>query len=71
VPALKTLIHSIYESIDDRGILEPIEKDWSPARAFFEERIVKKADIEGTGDWHGWSQELDGVSTYLNLSACL
>ena len=71
VPALKTLIHSIYESIDDGGILEPTEKDWSPARAFFEKRILKKADIGEAGDWNGWSQELDGVSTYLNLFACL
>jgi hypothetical protein len=64
VSALKTLIQHIYSSVGD---LELAEKDWEPARAFFEERTVR-ADIEA-GNWKGWSYELDGVSKYFNALA--
>lgn len=42
-------------------MLELMEDDWEPAKAFFEERKVTKADMGGAGDWDGWSHELDGV----------
>ena len=63
VPALKTLIQTIYESVGKRGVLEPTEQDWDPARAFFEEHKVK-VDI-GASIWNGWSHELDGVGKFL------
>ncbi|KAF9220600.1 hypothetical protein BS17DRAFT_786803 [Gyrodon lividus] len=59
VDALKTLVDAIYLSLESRGVLEPVEADWEPARAFFEERKVQRADLGGAGDWHGWSYELD------------
>jgi hypothetical protein len=37
------------------------EEDWEPARIFFEERKLRRADLGGAGDWIGWSDELDGV----------
>ena len=42
-------------------MLEPRDDDWEPARIFFEERKLKRADLGGAGDWTGWSEELDGV----------
>jgi hypothetical protein len=63
VPALKTLINTIYESVGQKGILEPTGEDWDPAIMFFEERKVN-ADIGG-GVWSGWSHELDGVRRIL------
>ncbi|KIJ19396.1 hypothetical protein PAXINDRAFT_166590 [Paxillus involutus ATCC 200175] len=59
VDALKILVDTIYLSLESRGVLEPVEDDWEPARAFFEERMVRRADLSGAGDWHGWSYELD------------
>ena len=65
VKALKTLIDTIYSSCTQAsgsGILEPTtESDWEPARIFFEERKLRRADLGGAGDWAGWSAELDGV----------
>lgn len=43
-------------------MLEPVESDWVPAQIFFEERKVRRADLAGAGEWHGWSHELDDVS---------
>ena len=63
--ALKTLVDTIYSSLESRGVLEPVESDWEPAQAFFEERKVRRADLGGVGDWHGWSHELDNASPYL------
>lgn len=67
VPALKALINTIYDSVAGRGVLEPTESDWEPARVFFDERKMVNGDIGGAGDWNGWSQELEGVrkSDYL------
>lgn len=71
VDALNALIDQIYTSVEERGIcmsdqnqgvvLEPSEDagDWEPARAFFEERMVRRADLRGAGQWRGWSYELD------------
>lgn len=61
VDALKTLVDTIYSSLESRGVLEPVESDWEPAQAFFEERKVRRADLGGVGEWHGWSHELDNV----------
>lgn len=61
VPALKALINTIYDSVAGRGVLEPTESDWEPARVFFDERKMVNGDIGGAGDWNGWSQELEGV----------
>jgi hypothetical protein len=41
------------------------EEDWEPARIFFEERKLRRADLGGAGDWIGWSEELDGVCHYI------
>lgn len=46
--------------------MEPTEEDWDPARAFFEERKLRRADLGGAGDWAGWSEELDGVSCRIS-----
>lgn len=71
VDALNALIDQIYAAVEERGrgmsdqkqgfILEPSEDagDWEPAHAFFEERMVRRADLRGAGQWRGWSYELD------------
>lgn len=63
--ALKTLVDLIYSSVESRGVLEPVDPDWEPAAAFFEERKLRRADLGGAGGWHGWSHELDNVSRNL------
>lgn len=59
ITALKAVVDSIYSSLENRAVLEPTESDWEPARAFFEERKVRRADLGGAGDWNGWDAELD------------
>ncbi|EPQ53118.1 hypothetical protein GLOTRDRAFT_140044 [Gloeophyllum trabeum ATCC 11539] len=66
VAALKDLVHRIYSVLEDRGVLEPREEDWEPARAFFEQRKVRRVDLAGAGDWNGWSHEFDGPSSDLH-----
>ncbi|KAH9946749.1 hypothetical protein B0H21DRAFT_742241 [Amylocystis lapponica] len=66
VPALKALVHSIYSSVEDRDTLVPLDDDWEPARAFFEERKVRRADLGGAGDWRGWDAELEGRAADSN-----
>ncbi|KAL0947987.1 hypothetical protein HGRIS_010614 [Hohenbuehelia grisea] len=56
--ALKELITQIYSKLEMYEILEPTDEDWEPARAFFEERKVRRADLGGAGDWNGWSHDL-------------
>ncbi|TCD60991.1 hypothetical protein EIP91_009181 [Steccherinum ochraceum] len=63
VPSLKTVTETIYSLLEDRDILEPSDADWDPARAFFEERKVRRPDLNGAGDWNGWSAELDGAES--------
>lgn len=60
--ALKALTDTIYSSTRNRGSLAVTDEDWEPARIFFEERKLRRADLGGAGDWTGWSDELDGVS---------
>ncbi|KAG6919703.1 hypothetical protein DXG01_002649 [Tephrocybe rancida] len=57
--ALKDLVDTIYNSCEDAGLLQPTESHWEPARAFFEERKVRRADI---GEWSGWSHDLGDIS---------
>ena len=59
--ALKALTDTIYSSTLNRGSLAVTDEDWEPARIFFEERKLRRADLGGAGDWTGWSDELDGV----------
>ncbi|KAI0641636.1 hypothetical protein C8Q79DRAFT_988423 [Trametes meyenii] len=66
VTGLKTLVNTIYLSLEDRDALEPLEGDWNPARAFFEERKVRQVDLSGAGSWLGWNSELE--STLSNSS---
>ena len=47
-------------------MLELQDGDWESARIFFEERMLKRADLGGAGDWAGWSEKLDGVSLSLS-----
>lgn len=61
IAALKALVTQIYSSLEMSGVLQPTESDWEPARAFFEDRKVRRADLSGAGDWLGWSHELDQV----------
>jgi hypothetical protein len=70
VAALRALADSIYLSLETRGILEPSESDWEPARVFFEERKVRRADLSGAGEWYGWSHELDNVRRGMGLVLC-
>ncbi|RPD53578.1 hypothetical protein L226DRAFT_509969 [Lentinus tigrinus ALCF2SS1-7] len=58
VAALKELVNTIYNSMEDRDTLEPLESDWDPARAFFEERKVR--DDGSSSTWEGWGPELEG-----------
>ncbi|KAG2148869.1 hypothetical protein DEU56DRAFT_782570 [Suillus clintonianus] len=66
VAALRALADSLYLSLETRGILEPSDSDWEPARVFFEERKVRRADLSGAGEWHGWSHELDNPDSELS-----
>ncbi|OBZ73374.1 Protein LCHN [Grifola frondosa] len=59
VSALKALVETIYSSLEDRDALEPVHSDWDPARTFFEDRKARQPDLGGTGEWKGWSAELD------------
>jgi hypothetical protein len=67
VQALKDLTTIIYSRLEESGILDPTDSDWEPARAFFGERKLRRADLGGAGDWNGWSYELDGVRVRLPL----
>ena len=62
---MKELTNRIYSQLEDTEVLEPRDGDWEPARVFFEERKLKRADLGGAGNWAGWSEELDGVSLSL------
>jgi hypothetical protein len=59
----------MYESVGKRGVLDPIEQDWEPARTFFEERKVRIDYVPGP--WGGWSHELDGVSEFSSYIYCM
>lgn len=59
--ALKELTDKIYSLTQNRGSLAVTDEDWEPARTFFDERKLRRADLGGAGDWGGWSDELDGV----------
>lgn len=63
------MLNTIYQGLEDRNpgdlsgqtaVLEPTEADWEPAKAFFEERQVRRADLGGAGDWRGWDAEMSG-----------
>ncbi|KAF8175503.1 hypothetical protein K438DRAFT_1847819 [Mycena galopus ATCC 62051] len=56
--ALKELTTLIYSQFESSASLVPVESDWDPARAFFNERKVTRPDLGGAGDWNGWSHEL-------------
>ena len=53
-------------SLGERSSLIPLEDDWEPARAFFQERKVRQEDLGGAGDWRGWSAELEGDGAALD-----
>lgn len=67
VEALKELVDTIYSRIEASGQLQPTGDDWDPARAFFEERKIRRADLGGAGDWNGWNEELDISGSGANL----
>ena len=56
----EVILIKCYDSLEDRDTLEPMESDWDPARAFFEERKVREPDVGTTSSWQGWSDELEG-----------
>ncbi|KIP07191.1 hypothetical protein PHLGIDRAFT_30136 [Phlebiopsis gigantea 11061_1 CR5-6] len=69
VHELKQVLATICQRLDDRyagdladsgQTMEPAESDWEPARVFFEERQVRRADLGGAGDWRGWNAEMSG-----------
>ena len=39
---------------------------WEPARVFFDERKIRRADLGGAGDWSGWNNEFDEASIQTN-----
>ena len=43
VASLKTLVQTIYASLEDRDVLEPTNQDWEPAKAWFEEHRIASA----------------------------
>ncbi|KAH9938813.1 uncharacterized protein BXZ73DRAFT_89188 [Epithele typhae] len=59
VAALKTLVSSLYDSLEDRDTLEPMDSDWEPVRAFFDERRVAEPRGGCSSSWEGWASELD------------
>lgn len=70
MPELKRVLSVIYQRLEDRyagdisgkgEAIEPTESDWEPARAFFDERQVRRADLGGAGDWRGWDVEMSGL----------
>ncbi|KAH9896059.1 hypothetical protein C8Q73DRAFT_690678 [Cubamyces lactineus] len=61
VAALKALVNTIYSALEDRDALEPLNEDWDPARAFFEERKIRRPDLGGMSSWQGWNAELEGI----------
>ncbi|KAI0631800.1 hypothetical protein C8Q77DRAFT_160475 [Trametes polyzona] len=63
VAGLKALVNTIYSSLEDRDALEPLDDDWEPARAFFEERKIRRADLGGMGNWQGWNSEFEGAQS--------
>ncbi|KAF7298361.1 hypothetical protein MKEN_01360700 [Mycena kentingensis (nom. inval.)] len=56
--ALKDLTTNLYAQFESNGTTNPTEEDWEPAREFFNQRRVTRADLNGAGDWGGWSTEL-------------
>ncbi|KAF7291123.1 hypothetical protein MIND_01255400 [Mycena indigotica] len=56
--ALKELTTLLYSRFESNQISNPKEEDWAPARDFFNSRKVARADLNGAGDWSGWSSEL-------------
>lgn len=60
VAALQTLVNTIYDALEDRDTLEPVDSDWDPARVFFNERKVRQSDLAISSAWAGWSSELEG-----------
>lgn len=43
----------------------PTEEDWEPARAFFEQRKVRRSDLSGAGDWAGWDAEFSTTDSEI------
>jgi hypothetical protein len=60
--SLQSLVTDIFARLEESGVLQPTERDWDLARAWFEARKVRRSDLGGAGDWRGWSDELDDVS---------
>ncbi|KAJ7058524.1 hypothetical protein C8F01DRAFT_1148457 [Mycena amicta] len=56
--ALKELTSLLYSRFESNQTMNPSDKDWDPAREFFNDRKVARADLNGAGDWNGWSSEL-------------
>ncbi|KAJ7844646.1 hypothetical protein B0H13DRAFT_2096329 [Mycena leptocephala] len=56
--SLKELTSLIYSRFESSASLIPLESDWEPACAFFNERRAVRVDLGGAGDWNGWSHEL-------------
>jgi hypothetical protein len=52
----------IFSQSEDSASPESTESQWDPARAFFDERKVRRADLGGAGDWNGWGDELGQAS---------
>ncbi|KAG5645322.1 hypothetical protein DXG03_006511 [Asterophora parasitica] len=63
--ALKDLITRVYTECEETGWLHPAGAQWEPARVFFEERKVQRANLHGLVDWYGWSHELSKIETDL------
>jgi hypothetical protein len=61
VRALQALVGEIYDALEHRGVLQPTDTDWDPARVWFDARKVRRPDLAGAGDWLSWPAELDEV----------
>ncbi|KAL1942164.1 hypothetical protein VTO73DRAFT_6228 [Trametes versicolor] len=61
VATLKSLVDTVYSSLEDRDALDILDADWDPARAYFEEHKVRQADLGGAGNWQGWNSELEAA----------
>ncbi|KAG6868851.1 hypothetical protein C0993_008980 [Termitomyces sp. T159_Od127] len=59
--ALKELVTTIYNQCEEAGISQPTESQWEPARAFFEERKIRRVDLS---EWNSWNQDFSDPSEF-------
>ncbi|KAG5735434.1 Protein LCHN [Termitomyces sp. T112] len=59
--ALKDLFTIIHKQCEEAGLVQPTESQWEPARAYFEERKIRKVDAR---EWSGWNQDFSDSTEF-------